>query len=362
MQTVFVDLGPRSYDIHIGRGTLASLGDICRQVVPSSSACLIVTDETVAGHYLASVRRKLEEAGFRVSEAIVQPGERSKSADSLASMWAACGEAGLDRKSVVVALGGGVVGDLAGFVAASYMRGIEFVQVPTTLLAMVDSSVGGKTGINLPHGKNLAGAFHQPKAVVVDLDVLETLAPREFSAGMAEVIKYGCIWDEEMFEEIEANVEDIRNLDAELLGKLVKRSCEIKAEVVRQDERESGLRSILNYGHTLGHAIENVQGYGKRLHGEAIAIGMVYAARLSERLHALPSANVTRQAALFSAFDLPTSWREYSWERVREVMAVDKKAENAIPKFVLLDKLGHALLPETIKETDLTDVYESEHR
>jgi 3-dehydroquinate synthase len=260
----------------------------------------------------------------------------------------------------LVALGGGVVGDLAGFAAASYLRGVDFVQVPTTLLAMVDSAVGGKTGINLPAGKNLVGAFHQPALVLADLATLETLPVREFNAGMAEVIKYGIIRDAEMFAEIESNVGAVSRLDPVLLRRLVRRSCELKAEVVGLDEREGGLRAILNYGHTLGHAIENVAGYGEYLHGEAISIGMVYASQLSETVCGLPAEATRRQRRLFEAFGLPVKRQGFSWDALFEAMTVDKKAEDALPRFVLAESLGKVGLPRGVTADILRRVHHEE--
>lgn len=318
---------------------------------------MLVTDENVARHLLPAALCALREAGFTVESITLPPGESTKSVARLSEVWSAAVSAKLDRKSFLVALGGGVVGDLAGFAAASYLRGVPFVQVPTSLLAMVDSAVGGKTGINLPQGKNLVGAFHQPALVLADLDALRTLPSREFNAGMAEVIKYGVIWDAEMFAEIEANVERIRELDPGLLHRLVRRSCEIKAEVVQKDEREGGIRALLNYGHTLGHAIENVSGYGERLHGEAISIGMVYASRVSERVLDLPASDTERQVRLFQAFGLPVSWKGLDWPALFEAMTVDKKAENASPRFVLAERIGRALLPREVEPGLLRSIF-----
>ncbi|MCC5848157.1 MAG: 3-dehydroquinate synthase [Verrucomicrobia bacterium] len=357
--TIHVDLGERAYDIFIGPGLLSRLGERCAETF-SARKTLLVTDENVAGHHLAAAENSLRSAGFAVTVCVLPPGEESKSTARLASLWEAAVKAKLDRKSFFVALGGGVIGDLAGFAAASYLRGVPFVQVPTSLLAMVDSAVGGKTGINLPQGKNLVGAFHQPALVLADLQVLNTLPAREFSAGMAEVIKYGIIWDRKMFEAIEDHVDAIRALHPDLLKQLVRRSCEIKAEMVRKDEREHGMRALLNYGHTLGHAIENVSGYGEHLHGEAIAIGMVYASKLSERLCGLPAAATHRQIELFKAFDLPVSWQGMKWGPLFEAMTVDKKAENALPRFVLADSLGQANLPRDVEVACLKTVFEEE--
>jgi 3-dehydroquinate synthase len=356
LDTLTVDLGERGYEIRIGSDVLSDLGRMCAEVFGARKT-LVVSDENVAAHYLDGVVSGLEAEGFAVASLVLPAGEGTKSVEFLAKIWEAAVVAKLDRKSFLVALGGGVIGDLAGFAAASYLRGIPFVQVPTSLLAMVDSAVGGKTGMNLPQGKNLVGAFHQPALVLADLAVLDTLPEREFNAGMAEVIKYGIIWDAEMFARIEANVAAIRGMDRDLLRDLVRRSCEIKAEVVRQDEREGGVRALLNYGHTLGHAIENVQGYGELLHGEAIAIGMVYASKVSERQRGLPPEATARQAALFRAFDLPISWAGLAWDPLFEAMTVDKKAENALPRFVLIESVGKALLPEGVTEPVLNDVF-----
>ena len=357
--TVSVNLGDRAYDILIGTDLLPGLGTRCADVF-SARKTLLVTDTHVAAHHLAKAETALREAGFTVTTCILPAGEPTKSTAHLAELWAAAVNAKLDRKSFFVALGGGVIGDLTGFAAASYLRGVPFVQVPTSLLAMVDSAVGGKTGINLPQGKNLVGAFHQPALVLADLDVLKTLPPREFAAGMAEVIKYGIIRDADLFATIEANVSAIQSLDPDLLRLLVRRSCEMKADIVRQDERESGVRALLNYGHTLGHAIENVAGYGKWLHGEAIAIGMSFASKLSESLCNLSPDATRRQQNLFQAFGLPVSWNDLDWEPLFEAMTVDKKAENARPRFVLIDSLGHARLPCDVTPEALHTVFTGE--
>ena len=357
MENVHVNLGDRSYDINIGGDQLDQLGSLCLQAGVGKSM-LMVTDSNVAPLYGARAVASLEGAGFSVSQAVVPAGEPSKCADRLVELWGKAVDAGLDRKSCVLALGGGVVGDLTGFVAASFLRGVSFVQVPTSLLSMVDSAVGGKTGINLPHGKNLVGAFHQPDLVVADLDVLATLSPREFAAGMAEVIKYGVIYDASMFAFIEDHVDAIKQLDREALSYLVRRSCEIKAVVVEEDEREGGLRAILNYGHTLGHAVEKITQYKQYLHGEAISIGMVYASLLSESVCALPEAATARQVALFRAFDLPVTAPDLAWDGLRKAMSVDKKAANSVPKYVLADRVGAVRLPIEVAEEQLSDAWQ----
>lgn len=353
-QTVRVDLAERAYGILIGAGVLKDPGSLLPERLQNAGRILVISDTNVAPRYLDGILKTLSRTGGQVTSFVVPAGEASKCAARLTEIWEAAVEARLDRKSLLVALGGGVVGDLAGFAAASYLRGVPFVQVPTSLLAMVDSAVGGKTGINLPQGKNLVGAFHQPARVVADLDALKTLPEREFSAGMAEVIKYGVIWDAELFRYLEENVERIRSLDPECLAHLVRRSCEIKAEVVRRDEREGGLRAILNFGHTLGHAIENVRGYGEWLHGEAIAAGMVYAARVSEAVNGFAAGETDRLIALFKAFDLPVAWSGLEWDEVFTAMTADKKALNAVPRFVLARETGRVELPvevpiETLK-------------
>lgn len=357
-QTVQVDLGERAYDIVIGPGVLSEIGSRCADLFGSGRRVLLVSDANVAEYYVSGTEALLLSAGFQVEVCVLPAGEGTKSAAYLTEIWEAAVEARLDRKSLMVALGGGVIGDLAGFAAASFLRGIPFVQVPTSLLAMVDSAVGGKTGINLPQGKNLVGAFHQPSLVLADLSVLSTLPPRERQAGMAEVIKYGVIWDAEMFGFIEKQVAGIKALDGGALKYLVKRSCEIKAEVVRQDEREGGLRAILNFGHTLGHAIENVCGYGEWLHGEAISIGMVYAARVSEEVNGFPAGETERLIALLKAFELPVSWQGMDWASLYKAMTADKKAENALPRFVLAREMGRVELPVEVGAALLKQVYD----
>jgi 3-dehydroquinate synthase len=356
--TLHVSLEDRSYDILLGENILDDLGPRCAALLGKRRAVL-VTDEHVAALYLQRAEESLVSAGLRVSSVVLPAGETTKSVQHLAALWEAAVEAKLDRKGVIIALGGGVIGDLAGFAAASYLRGVAFVQVPTTLLSMVDSAVGGKTGINLPQGKNLVGAFHQPNLVLADIQVLRSLPPREFSAGMAEVIKYGVIRDAELFARIENRVGAIRSLDAAELLHLVRRSCEIKADVVSQDEREGGLRAILNFGHTLGHAIENVCGYGEWLHGEAISIGMVYAARISEQRHGFPAADTDRLIALLRAFDLPVTWQGLDFAPLYEAMTVDKKAADAHPQFVLARSLGNVGLPEAVTHGELQQVFRS---
>jgi 3-dehydroquinate synthase len=302
---------------------------------------LVVTDSNVGALHGEACRASLESQGYDIALCTVPAGETSKSHEQLVAIYDAALEAGLTRKSFIVALGGGVVGDLAGFAAASYLRGVPMVQVPTSLVAMVDSAVGGKTGINLPQGKNLIGAFYQPSLVLVDTDLLSTLPEREYISGLAEVIKYGIIWDDAFFQVLEARQDDMRNKSVDLVQNMVSRSCEIKAEVVRQDEREGGLRAILNFGHTLGHALEKVAGYGAYLHGEAISVGMAYAGRLSMKETGWPEPEYKRMVRLLEAVGLPVTAGETRWAPLREAMSVDKKVEGSTPRFVLAEKIGN---------------------
>jgi 3-dehydroquinate synthase len=348
---VTVDLGDRSYPIHIGSGNLDSLGESCK-VAGLKGKCLIVTDEHVAPLYADRIFQSLEKAGFKPALNVLPAGEPTKCQTQLMNLYSQSAAHGLDRKCFMVALGGGVIGDLTGFAAASWLRGIRFVQVPTTLLAMVDSSVGGKTGINIPEGKNLVGAFHQPELVLIDLDTLKTLPPRELAAGMAEVVKYGIIWDAELFRTLEKTAATLGNLD-----EIIARCCEIKAEVVRQDEREGGLRGILNFGHTLAHAIENVAGYGQFLHGEAVAIGMVYAAHLSVALKGLSVKESARIEKLLAGLTLPVGAPKLAWKELRAAMAVDKKTVGGLTKFVLADRIGHADFGCAVPEELLEEVW-----
>jgi 3-dehydroquinate synthase len=361
MREVQVDLSERSYPIRIGKGILEKLGEWCQEV-GLHGKCLLVSDENVAPLYAERVLKSLKVAGFTPTLKVVPAGEPTKCRDQLFGLYDALLENGMDRKSFIVALGGGVIGDLSGYAAASFLRGIEFVQVPTSLLAMVDSSVGGKTGINIPQGKNLIGAFHQPKLVCMDLDTLKTLAVREYRAGMAEIIKYGPIWDTDFFEQLEANAETLADpeaaLDADWFGGIVARSCEIKAEVVHEDEREGGLRAILNFGHTVGHAIEKCAGYGEYVHGEAVAIGMVYAAYASVALTGLSEADAERIITLLKKIGLPVSANQFDWPTLRAPLAVDKKTVSGMPKFALVGPLGTAQIGCEIPEKMLADLWQ----
>jgi len=349
VRTVHVSLGHRSYDIKIAPGLIDRFGRECARL-KLGARCAIITDTNVGKRYAKAVFNSLATAGFSPSLIIVQPGEPAKSLKTVQSCYDQFAVHRLERKSFIVALGGGVVGDLAGFLAATYLRGLAFVQVPTTLLAQVDSSVGGKVGVNLKSGKNLVGAFFQPKLVLCDLDTLKTLPDREFRAGLAEVIKYGIIYDAKLFAQLERDLPKILKRDQSILAPVIARCCEIKAEVVGQDETDAGLRAILNFGHTVGHAIENISGYGKFLHGEAISMGQIAAAKLSHAVLCLPERDVERIENIFQRVGLPVQTRLNSAKRQRllNAMRLDKKVSDGEIKFVLAEKIGKAVWGQKI--------------
>nr|WP_159627880.1 bifunctional shikimate kinase/3-dehydroquinate synthase AroKB [Massilia puerhi] len=336
--TLNLELGERSYPIAIGPGLLDDAALLARHIGGNKVA--IVTNTTVAPLYLAKVAGHLRAAGRDVLEIVLPDGEEHKNWQSLNLVYDALLQHKCDRKTTLVALGGGVIGDLTGFAASSYMRGVPFVQIPTTLLAQVDSSVGGKTGINHPLGKNMIGAFYQPRAVIADTATLDTLPARELSAGLAEVIKHGAILDAAFFDWIEANIGALMAREPQAIAHAIARSCEIKSEVVRKDEREGGLRAVLNFGHTFGHAIENGLGYGAWLHGEAVGCGMVMAADMSARLGLIEPASVERVRALVRAAGLPAVAPDLGEARWIELMEVDKKNEGGEIRFILLKPLG----------------------
>ncbi|MGC4241206.1 MAG: bifunctional shikimate kinase/3-dehydroquinate synthase AroKB [Herbaspirillum sp.] len=346
--TLNVDLGERSYPIHIGRGLLDD-ATLLPQYVKGKRVA-IVTNDKVGPLYLDKVAQALRAAGKQVTEIVLPDGEEEKNWASLMKIFDRLLADKCDRKTTLIALGGGVIGDLTGFAAASYMRGVPFVQVPTTLLSQVDSSVGGKTGINHPLGKNMIGAFYQPQAVIADTATLHTLPLRELAAGIAEVIKHGAIIDAPFFDWIETNMARLVSKDDAALAYAIQRSCEIKAEVVRQDEREGGLRAILNFGHTFGHAIENGLGYGQWLHGEAVGCGMVMAADLSQRLGYIDGATRERIRAVTAAAGLPTVAPNLGTERWLDLMEVDKKNEGGAIKFILIKPLGSPLITNAPQE------------
>ncbi|MDX2227768.1 MAG: 3-dehydroquinate synthase [Verrucomicrobiae bacterium] len=335
-----VKLADRSYDIVIGKKTIRSLPAVLKESAFSKKGA-VITDQSVGPHYLPLVREMVHSTGAELVECIVPPGENSKSLAYYGEVLRPLAQARLDRHSFLIALGGGVVGDLAGFVAATYLRGIPFLQIPTTLLAMVDSSVGGKTGINLPEGKNLVGCFHQPDRVIIDFDLLETLEGREYRAGLAEVVKYGMIADPDLFGFVEQNAPSLLSKKSVALAHIIRRSCEIKAEVVSADERETtGHREILNFGHTVGHAIENVAGYGEILHGEAVAMGLLAECRLSEKHLGFPVAESERLRRVLLSLRLPVDIPPLNREALLNAMSRDKKNRNGRLRFVLAEKIG----------------------
>ena len=353
MKTLVVELGERSYPIYIDAGLLAR-GDLLRNHIGGRQV-MIVTNDTVAPLYLQMVQAAV--AGLRCHTVVLPDGERYKTLEILNRIFDALLENQCDRRVTVIALGGGVVGDMAGFAAACYQRGVPFIQIPTTLLAQVDSSVGGKTGVNHPLGKNMIGAFHQPNCVLIDTSTLNTLPDRELSAGLAEVIKYGLIRDLAFLEWLEENMDALLRRDATVLAEAIERSCRNKAEVVAADERESGVRALLNLGHTFGHAIETGVGYGVWLHGEAVAAGMYMAAALSERLGWISAIDVARVEALIRSARLPVrAPADLAPERMLELMAVDKKAQEGMIRLVLLKAVGEAVLTADYDPVQLREI------
>jgi 3-dehydroquinate synthase len=344
--TVNVDLGERSYPIVIGKGLI---GEFELSDYLDGPDCLVVTNETVAPLFLPAMQKMLPEG--RVVESLPD-GEQYKTLQTAEIVLDRLAASQANRDATVVALGGGVVGDIAGFAAACYMRGVAFIQVPTTLLAQVDSSVGGKTGVNHVQGKNLIGVFHQPRLVLIDTDTLNTLPNREFTAGLAEVIKYGAIADRDFFAWLEANMAGLRDRNPEALAHAIRRSCELKAEVVAEDEREAGRRAILNFGHTFGHAIENSLGYGEWLHGEAVAAGMLMAAELSD----IAGEEQERLQNLVAASGLPVCPPDIGAETMRVAMQMDKKVQGKQSRFVLLRSLGDAYVTSDYDAGLLDDI------
>ena len=352
MKTLVVDLGARSYPIYIGAGLLER-GDLLASHI-AGRRVLIVTNDRVAPLYLDTVAAGLQR--FAPVTVVMPDGERYKTLGDLNRIFDALLEHRCDRRTTLVALGGGVVGDMAGFAAATYQRGVPFIQVPTTLLAQVDSSVGGKTGVNHPLGKNMIGAFHQPRCVVVDTSTLDTLPDTELSAGLAEVIKYGLIHDREFFVWLENNIDSLLARDSEALAFAIERSCSDKAAVVAADETERGQRALLNLGHTFGHAIETGMGYGSWLHGEAVATGMVVAAELSHRLGWLGARDAERVRALVMHARLPTQVpAELDAGRMLELMSVDKKVEDGRLRLVLLTAIGNAVISADVPAAAITE-------
>ncbi len=352
MQTLTVKLNERSYPIYIGQGLLHQPA-LLRQLIRGQQAC-VVTNTTLAPLYLATVRQSLQ--GLHYSEVILPDGERYKNVDALTPIYDRLLTDKHHRSTTLIALGGGVIGDITGFAAATYQRGVDFIQLPTTLLAQVDSSIGGKTGINHPLGKNMIGAFHQPRAVIADTDTLNTLPDRERAAGFAEVIKYGLIRDKDFYGWLHKHCAKGLALDDQALSHMILRCCENKAAIVAADEYEAGIRAILNLGHTFGHAIETLQGYGKYLHGEAVAIGVVLAAQLSANLGYISNADVDALKNLLQQLQLPIKPPTMSCADYLAAMAVDKKAVDGRLRFVLLKQIGEAFISDDVSPTMLQDV------
>lgn len=354
-QNVRVNLGLRSYDIAIGSKNISDFGkfitDRCR-----ATHSVVITDDNVQEPHAVAAVEGMVNAGIDVDLISIEPGEMSKSIELASGLWQGLLELNTDRKSIVVAVGGGVVGDLAGFIAATYARGLRFFQVPTSVVAQVDSSVGGKVGINLPDAKNMVGSFYQPSGVFIDTATLDTLPEREYQSGLAEVVKYGVIQDAEFFNYLEANAASINERNQEVLINVIARCCRLKADVVEKDEREeTGLRAILNYGHTFGHAFESLSGYGKLLHGEAVSIGMCCAARLANILNRVDKDFVKRQQNLLKTLKLPTETPQLGYDKILSSMMHDKKVEHGKLRFILPSRLGSVELvgnvePENVQK------------
>ena len=355
--TIQVYLGPRTYEIAIGDSLLGEAErylSVWKEKLSfasaSSAKALIVTDRNVQSPHAEQVLKSLSQNGWQVELVALEAGEASKNINVVTGMYDHLVNMQADRQTLVVAVGGGVIGDSAGFLAATYARGIPFVQIPTTLLSMVDSSVGGKVGVNLPQAKNLVGAFYQPLGVLIDTETLKTLPEREYISGLAEVIKYGVILDESFFRYLEENVTGLNERDSTVMKQVIARSCRLKADVVEQDEHErTGLRAVLNYGHTFAHAFEALAGYGELLHGEAVSIGMVYASRLAEKLGRIGAEETARQVNLFKSVGLPVELPEgcqFSADDILQKMLLDKKTVGGELRFILPTEIGHV---ETVK-------------
>ena len=355
MQRLNIDLGERSYDILFGSGLLGNLGECLSQIFKPSRIVLI-THPSLFQTYGDKVLSGFKGQGWAVDIIEVEEGETSKTLGQAEKIFDRLLDLKCDRKSVLIAFGGGVIGDLVGFVAATFQRGIPFVQVPTTLLSQVDSSVGGKTAVNHPKGKNMIGAFYQPCLVVADLDTLQTLPQKEFCSGLAEIIKYGVISDASLFEYLENNIEKILQLDKECLEYIIKTSCSIKAKVVEKDERENHYRMILNFGHTIGHAIEALTGYSQFIHGEAVAIGMVYAAKLSQKLGKCQEKTLHRLDRLVRKYGLPADLPDLNSKAIIESLYHDKKTINHKIKFILVKEIGVVEIVEDMSEEKIISI------
>jgi len=353
VKSLRVGLDERSYSIHIAEGILSRIGALCRDL-PLKGRCAVVTNPTVAALYLSQVRSSLEREGYPVTVVEIPDGEEYKNSSTLDMIYDGLISAELDRGAFIVALGGGVVGDMAGFAAATFLRGIPFVQVPTTLLAQVDSSVGGKTGINHRLGKNLIGAFYQPSLVVIDLDTLDSLPEREYLCGIAETLKYGIVLERSLFEYIRESVDDLKRLQKKVLLHVVSEACRIKASVVEKDEREGGLRAVLNYGHTIGHAVETLSGYGTVKHGEAVAIGMAQAARLSAMRGYSTAEERDAITGLIGRFGLSLELPDFPLKDYQKIIAHDKKKRDDGVNFIFNRGIGDFVIE---KVTDLSSLF-----
>jgi 3-dehydroquinate synthase len=350
MPKIAVNLPQDSYDIDIASGNLLNLGKQMQQLNVGNKV-LLVSNQEVFDFYGDICLRSLTDAGFTTSTHLIPAGESYKNLGSIEQLYDTAYRERLERTSTFVALGGGVIGDMTGFAAATWLRGINFVQVPTSLLAMVDASIGGKTGVNYPQGKNLIGAFYQPKLVLIDPDVLQTLPVKEFRAGMAEVIKYGVIWDGDLFTKLEQaqGIDSFGSIDLELLNTILIRSCQAKADVVGQDEKEAGLRAILNYGHTIGHAVESLTNYEQFVHGEAVAIGMVAAANIAAQMNLWTQAEVDRQNVLIAKAGLPTQIPpELEIDSILESLQSDKKVKAGKVRFILPTEIGKVIISDRV--------------
>ncbi|MEM9541130.1 MAG: 3-dehydroquinate synthase [Cyanobacteria bacterium P01_E01_bin.42] len=350
--TIRVDLPQNAYDVAIAQDSLDAIGEQLQPLNLGKKA-LLVSNPSIFKHYGERVQKSLESAGFAVSTHLIPPGERYKTLKSIQKVYDTALQNRLERSSTFIALGGGVIGDMTGFAASSWLRGVNFVQVPTSLLAMVDAAIGGKTGVNHPQGKNLIGAFYQPKLVAIDPLVLKTLHPREFRAGMAEVIKYGMIWDADLFDRLEAadRLTSYHFIDKELLEIILQRSCQAKADVVSKDEKEAGLRAILNYGHTIGHAVESLTGYRQINHGEAVGIGMVAAGEIALQLGMWSDRETKRQNALIEKTGLPTKIpADLEVEAILETLKSDKKVKDGKVRFILPDLIGSVSISDRVEE------------
>ncbi len=357
--TVKVNLANNPYEVRVGSHILYSIGEELRKLqIKAGTRILVVSNPDVATPYSEIFIKSLSNAGYISKLLVINAGEEQKTTQSISLIHNASYEHQLERNSLIIALGGGVIGDMAGFAAATWLRGIPFIQVPTTLLAMVDASVGGKTGVNHPNGKNLIGAFHQPKLVLIDIDTLKTLPRREFSAGMAEVIKYGVIGDSGLFQKLEEtkNLSDFELLGYETILEIIKKSVKAKAYIVEKDEKENGIRALLNYGHTFGHVIENLTGYGKWLHGEAVSIGMVAVGQLSIEKGLWSKQDASRQKELLLKADLPVKWPKLDHDSVIRSLQGDKKVKEGKLRFVLPKAIGEVFLSSKVEIREINNL------